>query len=132
MTNSVTSPVQKKVVGIHQLFITIVFKSHIISNWGGGEFYISGSAVSIKRGCKSSVSASSSSSGGGFASSWSQSCSTDLCNSGDGTGFSFQMPDMSGFNIFKGFNGNNQQQQWQSSRNANAAPGSLYCQAEWL
>ena len=38
MTNSVTSPVQKKVVGIHQLFITIVFKSHIISNWGGANF----------------------------------------------------------------------------------------------
>merc|ERR1712137_295903 len=69
----------------------------------------SGSQVTLIRDCHSSVSASSasSSSGNGGASSFAQTCSTDLCNSGDGRGF-INMP-MPGVNIHQdmpGFNYN--------------------------
>merc|ERR1712137_1271405 len=80
-----------------------------------------GGRVSVKRGCSSSVSASSSSFGGGSASAWSQSCSSDLCNSNDGRTISFSMPDMNAFNVFKGFNGDSQAAF--SNRKSNAASG---------
>merc|ERR1712071_312943 len=69
----------------------------------------------------SSASAISSSSGGDSAST--QSCTTNLCNSGDGSFTMFPMPDMSGFNVnaFDGFKSSNQAVH--RNRNANAAPG---------
>merc|ERR1712071_552431 len=66
-----------------------------------------GGSLSIKRGCSSSA----------------QSCTTNLCNSGNGSFTMFPMPDMSGFNVnaFDGFKSSNQAVH--RNRNANAAPG---------
>ena len=63
------------------------------------DLFKTGSFVSIKRGCGRSVGAVATSSGGNGVSTSVQSCSTDLCNSGDGLQ-NFNINDfISNFNI---------------------------------
>ena len=126
--NSATLGRSKMTVSLGVPFIITVRRVVIMSIWIG--WFLPGGRVSVKRGCSSSVSASSSSFGGGSASAWSQSCSSDLCNSNDGRTISFSMPDMNAFNVFKGFNGDSQAAF--SNRKSNAASGSLYCSLEWV
>lgn len=82
-----------------------------------------GKTVTISRGCRQSAFAGAVAGNGVGVSTSSQSCSTDLCNTGDGLGPSINFP---GFNANNGFG-------FSSGSNTNfhsSAPGGMNCNAQ--